>query len=1108
MENNSSKKLNKQENLLSFKLSLIEKENKNTINDSLINNLLNDFKEIEELLGKNLDNIIKSFYFSKKKIHGILYEEQQLINIESYKIKNNLTNHFYLNLLINDSNTIVNYSYSIDYIKNLNKIQKDLNNKFKEIFIAKCILDLIKNYKELDEDLQDEEKEIINKIEKDNEVYIENNISIFEEINLLLDDKKFKSKNIDEIYSEIIISLITNKIFENYKYTYNIIKDIDLKNIDITEIMFDKLLKLLNSNTNNINEYLILNEEDLYNVIKINFYYILLKFILKNSIYIYQIPALLSTRKLILRNIKSNKILYNNIDEKIKDKFEYIIEKLVDSKYYYQEIDESNLSKLNDILLYYKQFLFESKKEDINLIENIIKYKKGFYKKYLKDYEISVKMNIRFSIIKFLLDKNKNDEQSIEEEEINKFSETWDNYENMIKNKKINEINQNDKTILIEYFNDKNNIDILNNIFKNKEYELLINLNNEKNIGKNANFLDPKESSPNSNNGNGVYSINKIKDEDEEEKINNNSKYNKDDEMKKVSECQSTNSEIGSVNNNFDDIAKDLEKILEGLVYGILINKKKWKKINNQNSSIACFSEFNENNESYENIYENYSFNKLCDSIKNINPGEIKYKPHKKLYDNFVKLKSFIELTEGILEINFKDNSNVTNLGIKLLFNKSKEKSNSNFIYISCRYEIINDKLNLYQDDDILNKDFLNNDIILNSSFCKFINQINNLYNNSEINLSEISKITSQFITSQSLLINNFQRRKIIGEHQDCANYIIEIGNGYLISGSHKDIILYEKDTFKKNQPIPVEHSSILPINNEKKSIDIIINSEEKNITYLNFNQNGKLDGIFKEINCKIKSHFCLYFQSKKDYLICNNEGIYLCNDILGKIIQITKTPVKKNEVFFSGILINDDIAAFTSNKSSSKGHDKIIFYNNKPKRVFNSIEGYSFNKSQNNSVLINENILLCACTKYVSDQKNGILLIKIKDNDEKMPVVFEPTGNFEVYCFCPIVKTTNIIFDDNKKVHNTKYILVGGYDNTKKEGLIKLYELLYKDDLKKIKIVYNRDIEINNKNEKIEKPISCMIQYKKTSNIIITCFDGKVYLFDKILDELSFIKN
>ena len=140
--------------------------------------------------------------------------------------------------------------------------------------------------------------------------------------------------------------------------------------------MFDKLLKLLNNNKNNITEYLILNEGDLYNKKKINFYYILLKFVFKNSIYIYHISALLSTRKLILRNIKSNKILYNNIEENDNDKFEDIIKKLVDSKYYYQEIDESNLRKLNDILLYYKQFLFVSKKEDINLIENIIKYKK------------------------------------------------------------------------------------------------------------------------------------------------------------------------------------------------------------------------------------------------------------------------------------------------------------------------------------------------------------------------------------------------------------------------------------------------------------------------------------------------------------------------------------------------------------------------------------------------------------------------------------------------------------------------------------------------------------------------------------------------------------
>ena len=245
MKTTPIKKYNKQEKLIPLKLLLIiytiENENIKIIKDSLINNLLKDFKEIEELLSKNLYNIIKSFYFSKKKIHDILDEKDELINIELYKIKNNLANHFYLNLLINDSEIKVNYSYSIDYIKKISGISKDLNNKFKEIFKAKYIFDLIENYKQIQED-DEKEDEIINQIKEDNEEYIKNNISIFKEINLNLDDKKFKSKKIDEIYSEIIISLLTHKIFENYKYTYNTIKDIDLENIDITEKMFDKLL--------------------------------------------------------------------------------------------------------------------------------------------------------------------------------------------------------------------------------------------------------------------------------------------------------------------------------------------------------------------------------------------------------------------------------------------------------------------------------------------------------------------------------------------------------------------------------------------------------------------------------------------------------------------------------------------------------------------------------------------------------------------------------------------------------------------------------------------------------------------------------------------------
>ena len=433
MESNSTKNVKKEEKLLieeeiSLKLLLIiyiiNSSDSISIKDSLMKTLKN-FNEINILLHSNPSKAIKYFYFSKTIVHSILYEEDQIIKIEDIRIRNNLAFNFYLNLLINADETMNNYSYSFNYIEN-NK--NDLDNKFTNIIKAKYILDLISIYKGFDEYNENDDDEKLAQIEKENKNYIKKNLNIFkEQLNLDLEEKNFLSKKIDEIYSEIIVSLIKNGKFENYEFTYNIIRQIDLENIDITELIFDNLLKLLN--TNDIANYLILSEQDLYNEKKILLYYILLKFILKNSIYIYQVPALSETRKLILEILKSNKLLYKNINNNIKDKLEYIVEKLADSKYYYQEIDESNIKKLENILLYYKQFFFESKKDDINIIENIIKLKKGFYKKYLKDDNISIKMNKRFSIIIFLLNKNKNDNKSIKEEEIDKSSKTWENYE-------------------------------------------------------------------------------------------------------------------------------------------------------------------------------------------------------------------------------------------------------------------------------------------------------------------------------------------------------------------------------------------------------------------------------------------------------------------------------------------------------------------------------------------------------------------------------------------------------------------------------------------------------------------------------------------------------
>ena len=80
-----------------------------------------------------------------------------------------------------------------------------------------------------------------------------------------------------------------------------------------------------------------------------------------------------------------------------------------------ENIDENKLNELKEILNYYKNYLFESKIEDIKIIEEIIKNRNGTYKEYIqKDLENARKMNDRLNIINFFFNSkyiNKNEEE-------------------------------------------------------------------------------------------------------------------------------------------------------------------------------------------------------------------------------------------------------------------------------------------------------------------------------------------------------------------------------------------------------------------------------------------------------------------------------------------------------------------------------------------------------------------------------------------------------------------------------------------------------------------------------------------------------------------------
>ena len=266
------------------------------------NSIISKYDEIKKILDLKDANIYKYLYFNKKKVHDILYDKDEVITVIFLKEKIMIF-YFYLNLLINENKTIINYSYSIDLINEINNLQKNNNyNIYKKILISKFIIDLINNYKQSENYKEEEEKEILNKIEKENDTIINNNFQFFKTIGLDIQKNEIISKKIDEIYIELITSLIKSKKFDSYEEIYKIISELELENIFITKTMFDKLSNILNSEE--CNYYIIKDREDLFIQKKINFYYILLKFILKNTIYIYNIDSLNNTRK---KNNKINK---------------------------------------------------------------------------------------------------------------------------------------------------------------------------------------------------------------------------------------------------------------------------------------------------------------------------------------------------------------------------------------------------------------------------------------------------------------------------------------------------------------------------------------------------------------------------------------------------------------------------------------------------------------------------------------------------------------------------------------------------------------------------------------------------------------------------------
>ena len=295
------------------------------------------YQELINYISPN--NAMEFIYFNMKSIHKIIYEKEEfIVLINGGGEKKKLPHFFYLDLLIKDNPNIVNYKYSFNYIKTLNDKTNNNKNIYNTIFISKIILDLIQNYEKF------ENIEEILKTMRDNNDKIINDL-ITKILNNDLDTKfKIGKKDkIDKIYIDIILALIKNEKLKDDKFASNILDQLEIESINITKEMFEEINNSLN--IENINEkYLISTNKDLLDFEKINFYYLLFKYILKNPLFIYQNKFLSKTRKKILEIVK-NIINFNNINDKEKERLDFVLKYFLDSYYYEQKYFSKNNSE-------------------------------------------------------------------------------------------------------------------------------------------------------------------------------------------------------------------------------------------------------------------------------------------------------------------------------------------------------------------------------------------------------------------------------------------------------------------------------------------------------------------------------------------------------------------------------------------------------------------------------------------------------------------------------------------------------------------------------------------------------------------------------------------
>ena len=1165
-------------------LFLSKQQGKLILNDSF--KIFENYEDLMEIIyevNAQNENIFKFIYFYEQNIHHVLYEFDKIININNFKLKMNFAELFYLDLLISDNVEIVNYTYNFELLINIfqlfNKKYK-IGKDYKIALASNILLNLINNYCGTDNYNESINGEEINKMKNELENEINNNLDEFNKL-LNISEENIKKLKIDDLYCKIVISLIKSNNLNDFNSLNNIFKEIELDKINIENKILPSLQEAFEENNEFMEKFIIKTEED-FDEKKINFYFILFKFILKSEFYIYQIPLLLKMKKIIIELIKSNKFKNDNnkFSKEIKDRLRYVLEIFAGSKYYF-ELNKEEINKLKTVLIYFKSFYFETKIEDIKKIEEDIK-NKNENSIYLNYYKEAVEKNNIYPIIKnlYFISQNKeiNSENALQES-----IKIWKTVYRLIKDRKFGKMRN--KEMYSQYFKNNNNHKLLLNAFTKEDIDSFINyINNDKKIKKpqfpkeelSFNIIDDISSpAP-------AIAINTIK----YDKFQNQEKQNDDNNLipnlKKEENKEQANKLTPQGNKKSKKIDNSGSKIY-------LNNGDEESKLNQKNN------EENNNNNNDEDIdiitndYFSYIEKDLSESItihlktnernKNIEYEKIYGKnnieiPKNKFEQTLKYLKVKIGLKKFIQEIEYKIKTEFNHrfpLNLKIQIQKF---SNNNFGAIYAFNDPIYKCTYKYKEENIL----INGTESNLQGFNFLIRDINqeryiNLYgidkpgnDDAKILMAKNEKQIPGLYNKASE-IEILKIIKIIENNNSYNGFIKEINNEYFIYVNNDNIVVLLDEQFNPVMEIKDYYYKIVNIceqlpenqifteniiinkqnskedkksNKSKKSKKVKSKSEENEETLGNKefpkkNENSNVPQKIEYLKIVLCSNNFLYltiinlkekktgtkkieiskifgFSSieikKNNYLIVGKNCTKYITDLFTNVAPKEILCIE-NESFFNSIRINDRRVALISNSVYPGGKDIMKFYNLKEKKFYQrEIKEYSFIISPNGLELMPKinpdnkyRILLCACKKYRKEQKNGILLVNPQMEEKKdVENPFYDTNNFEVFCFCPILckeGENSENNDDNGKLIDTNYFLVGGFDNDLREGKIMLYKINYGEKAFNTTIEYIQDINFKVRDEikTFNGPINCLVQSSKTGNIIASCYDGNIYL-------------